>query len=72
MRLLGSGVVCINGAAAHHVVPGDLVIIATFTELQIEGDAKYAPTVVLVNGRNEIVNPAATEIAGPHLSNRGL
>src|SRR5947209_15119169 len=29
----GSGVVCINGAAAHLARPGDLVIIATFVDL---------------------------------------
>ena len=26
----GSGVICVNGAAAHHAQPGDIVIIATF------------------------------------------
>ena len=30
----GSGVICINGAAAHHISPGDLVIIATFGEME--------------------------------------
>ena len=30
----GSGVVCINGAAAHLARPGDIVILATFTELE--------------------------------------
>jgi aspartate 1-decarboxylase len=29
----GSGVICINGAAAHGNVPGDLVILATFAEM---------------------------------------
>ena len=28
----GSGVICVNGAAAHHAQPGDIVIIATFAE----------------------------------------
>src|SRR5439155_14449246 len=35
----GSGVVCINGAAAHLVSPGDLVIVATFTDLD-EAEAR--------------------------------
>src|SRR5262249_34142510 len=35
----GSGIVCINGAAAHLMHPGDLVIIATFAEMD-EGEAR--------------------------------
>jgi len=34
----GSGVLCINGAAAHGNVPGDLAIIATFGNLDFEGN----------------------------------
>ena len=33
----GSGVICINGAAAHRFAPGETVIIATWTELDGEG-----------------------------------
>src|SRR5262249_9739016 len=32
----GSGVVCVNGAAAHLAGPGDLVIVATFTQMDDE------------------------------------
>src|SRR5438552_663263 len=35
----GSGLVCVNGAAAHHNQPGDVVIIATFAELE-EAEAR--------------------------------
>jgi aspartate 1-decarboxylase len=60
-----SGVICINGAAAHLVSPGDLVIICTFAEVEAEAAGAWKPTVVLVNGANEIVDAALEEIAGP-------
>src|SRR6187200_750184 len=45
----GSGVVCVNGAGAHLVKPGDLVIIATYTTMTAKKAKKYEPTVVLVD-----------------------
>ncbi|ABS24592.1 aspartate 1-decarboxylase [Anaeromyxobacter sp. Fw109-5] len=61
----GSGVICINGAAAHLNKPGDLVILATFAELD-EAEARgFKPTVVLVDRKNKIVESDAVEIAGP-------
>ena len=63
----GSGVVCINGAAARHAQPGDVVILATFAEGVDEAEARnWKPTVVRVDSSNRIV--AATrggEIPGP-------
>jgi aspartate 1-decarboxylase len=61
----GSGVICINGAAAHLVAPGELVIIATFTDMEDAEARSYRPKVVLVDGQNRIVNPAAVEVPGP-------
>lgn len=61
----GSGIICINGAAAHLMSPKDTVIIATFAEVD-EADAQaWKPTVVLVDGENRIVDPALKEVAGP-------
>jgi aspartate 1-decarboxylase len=61
----GSGVICINGAAAHLNKPGDLVILATFAELD-ETEAKaFRPTVVLVDEQNKIVAKDAVEVPGP-------
>src|SRR5512137_605021 len=51
----GSGTVCINGAAAHLNRPGDLVILATFAELEETEVRGFKPTVVLVDARNRIV-----------------
>ena len=61
----GSGVICVNGAAAHHAKPGDIVIIATFAEAADEIEARgWTPKVVHVDAQNRIV-PIAGEIPGP-------
>src|SRR5688572_25685250 len=41
----GSGIVCINGAAAHLAHPGDLVIVATFTQLDEADLRAHRPRV---------------------------
>ncbi|HYG68436.1 MAG TPA: aspartate 1-decarboxylase [Anaeromyxobacteraceae bacterium] len=61
----GSGVVCINGAAAHLNQPGDLVILATFAELEDSEVQGFAPNVVLVDAKNRIVAKGVAEVAGP-------
>jgi aspartate 1-decarboxylase len=61
----GSGVICINGAAAHLNRPGDLVILATFAELEEAELRGFKPAVVLVDARNRIVGKDVTEVAGP-------
>lgn len=50
----GSGVVCVNGAAAHHADAGDLVIIATFVELEDVEARQWEPKAVFVDERNRI------------------
>lgn len=60
-----SGVVCINGAAAHLASPGDVVILATFAEVDAAEARGWKPTVVLVDQHNAIVDPALAELAGP-------
>jgi aspartate 1-decarboxylase len=61
----GSGVICINGAAAHLNKPGDMVILATFAELEESEARAHRPTVVLVDRQNRIVAKDAVEVAGP-------
>ena len=61
----GSGVVCVNGAAAHQNKPGDLVILATFAEMDESEARAHRPKVVLVDAKNRIVSGDATEIPGP-------
>jgi aspartate 1-decarboxylase len=61
-----SGVICINGAAAHLMQPGDLVILATFANMSTEEAQAHEPTVVLVDGNNRIKELRA-EVPGPAL-----
>jgi aspartate 1-decarboxylase len=61
----GSGVICINGAAAHLNRPGDMVILATFAELEESEVRAHEPAVVLVDRQNRIVAKDAVEVAGP-------
>ena len=51
----GSGVICLNGAAARLVQPGDLVIIVAYASMTPEEAKNWQPTVVHVNEKNEIV-----------------
>ena len=50
----GSGEVCINGAAAHLVKKGDLVIIASYCKLTELEVANHKPKIIHVNEKNEI------------------
>ena len=61
----GSGVICINGAAAHLNKPGDLVILATFAEMEESEARTHEPKVVLVDGQNRVVAKDVAEVAGP-------
>ncbi len=61
----GSGVICINGAAAHQNKPGDLVIIATFAAFDEKELETYEPKVVLVDDKNRIVKATYQETPGP-------
>ncbi|MGA9665130.1 MAG: aspartate 1-decarboxylase [Gallionella sp.] len=51
----GSGIISVNGAAAHKASPGDLLIIASYamyTELELQ---KYHPKLVYVDEHNRII-----------------
>lgn len=48
----GSGVVCINGAAAHKARAGDLVIIASFGAMTDEEARQWTPRCIFVDARN--------------------
>lgn len=68
---LNSGVVCINGAAAHLVHPGDLVIIATYCQVEEAQIKHWKPRIVLVDQHNRIKQKDAVEVAGPAWRNEG-
>ncbi|WP_062521649.1 aspartate 1-decarboxylase [Demequina silvatica] len=51
----GSGVLCINGAAAHLIHEGDLVIIIGYGMLADAEARTFEPHVVFVDGANRVV-----------------
>jgi aspartate 1-decarboxylase len=62
----GSGEIQINGAAAHLVNPGDMVIIVAYAQLDRTEVAGHRARIVLVDGDNRITEvrmdgPAASE-----------
>jgi aspartate 1-decarboxylase len=50
-----SGMICINGAAAHKVHPGDLVILATYATISESERREHKPRIVHVDERNRHV-----------------
>ncbi|HBA70842.1 MAG: aspartate 1-decarboxylase [Geobacteraceae bacterium GWC2_55_20] len=59
----GSGVICLNGAAARLVAPKDLVIIASFVNMENEAAIKHEPKLVFVDEQNRML-PTRKEEAG--------
>jgi aspartate 1-decarboxylase len=59
----GSGVICINGAAARMVAPRDLVIIASFVNMSNEQALKHEPKLVFVDDKNRMLQ-SRKEVAG--------
>ncbi|MEW6065567.1 aspartate decarboxylase [Desulforamulus profundi] len=50
----GSGVICLNGAAARQAQPGDTVIIIAYTMLDEREARTFKPRVVMVDENNKI------------------
>jgi len=50
----GSGVIQVNGAGAHLIAKGNVIIIATFTDMTTKRAKKYAPEVLFVTSENRI------------------
>ncbi|MCD2440825.1 aspartate 1-decarboxylase [Agromyces sp. SYSU K20354] len=63
----GSGVIGINGAAAHLVGVGDLVIVISYAHVDDVEIAEWAPTVVHVDDANRVVEIGA-DAASPTYS----
>ncbi len=52
----GSGVISVNGAAAHKATPGDLVIICAYGMLDEAEVAKFKPSLVYVDRENRMTH----------------
>ena len=53
---VGSGVISVNGAAAHKARPGDLVIICAFGSCDEAEAAHFKPTLVYVDRDNRLTH----------------
>lgn len=58
----GSGVICLNGAAARMVQPGDIVIIMSYALMSNEEIKTHQPTVVFVNESNQAMTTTNKEV----------
>jgi aspartate 1-decarboxylase len=59
----GTGVIGINGAAAHLVHPGDLVIIISYAQLDDAEARIFTPTVLHVDAANRVIEVGADPAA---------
>ena len=50
----GSGVISVNGAAAHKANPGDRIIICTYAVLSQQEAAAFKPTLIYLDEQNRI------------------
>ena len=57
----GSGVCCLNGAAARHFHPGDRIIIMGYCWLAEDELENYAPKIIFLDEKNQIVQSTAQE-----------
>lgn len=63
----GSGKICVNGAAAHLVQPGNVVILVTYEGIPTESTSTHTPTIVHVNANNEVVDIAYEHTATKYI-----
>lgn len=52
----GSGMISVNGAAAHKASPGDLVIICVYASMTAVEAAAFEPTLVYVDRQNRLTH----------------
>lgn len=60
----GSGIICVNGAAAHCVNVGDKIIIMAYADMTPEEAENHRPEVIFVDDNNAIVRKANYEKHG--------
>jgi len=63
----GSGVICLNGAAARLVQPGDKVIIISYAIMDEEKARSYRPIVAILGEHNQIEQLVRGEVHGTAL-----
>jgi aspartate 1-decarboxylase len=56
----GSGIISVNGAAAHKAAPGDIVIICAYVGLSQQELATFKPALVYLEEHNQVIRTANT------------
>ena len=57
----GSGEICINGAAAHLINKGDMVIILSYYQLNDAEIPSHTPCIVHVNEKNQVIHQSTKQ-----------
>jgi len=61
-----SGTICLNGAAAHHFIPGDRIIIIAYGQITDEEAIDFQPKIVFVDENNAITSIDSSESPNTH------
>lgn len=56
----GSGIISVNGAAAHKANPGDKLVIASYIDVPKDQIKKHSPTLVYLDENNKIIKKTAS------------
>lgn len=51
----GSGIVCLNGPAARHMMVGDIIIVISYASMDFEEAKKFKPTIIFPDQNNRPV-----------------
>jgi len=60
----GSGTCCVNGAAARLAEPGDLLIVASYAQIEDGEIANHKPIIITVDSQNRIGEIKGIEVEG--------
>ena len=50
----GSGMICMNGPAAHRIAPGNIVIVVSYAHMDFETAKQYKPVIIFPNDNNRL------------------
>jgi L-aspartate-alpha-decarboxylase len=53
----GSGIICLNGAAARLVLPGDIILILSYAQMDFEEAKTFKPTIVFIDTETNKILP---------------
>ena len=56
----GSGIISVNGAAAHKANPGDKLVIASYIDVPEDQIKKHSPMLVYLDASNKIIKKTAS------------